>query len=870
MSLDTITDTDRINSALTHVDATDRDLWLRMGMAIKSELGETGFDLWDTWGQSSDSYNATDSKTVWSSIHSDGKVGIGSLFHEAKQRGWQDDGRRHSLTPAEIEERRRAAAERAAADAAEIEIERAKTASATTAILKASVAATGENPYVLRKQVSPTATLREIEAGVVTIILGYTPKSSGEPLEGRLLVVPVKQGDALSTVELIDGKGRKTALAGRGSKTGGYWATRKPADDTDVLLIGEGVATTLSASGATGHVGIAALSSGNLMAVAKAMRDLHPDAELVLLADLVKLTGLPDPHAVEAALAVGGKLAVPDFGPQRDPGHKDFNDMLVAFGAEAVKRAVASASKPVRAESQGGADNPAGGDPDTWPDPLPLTTKIMPEPYPLDALPLAIRAAVEEVQSFVQAPVAMVATSTLTAISLAVQAHFDVKRLEKLHGPVGIYALILGDSGERKSTTDGFFTRAIRDFEAAQAEAAKPALADYKAAIEAWEAKRGGIKEKIRELAKGGRPTGEMESALRDLERDKPQRPRVPSMIYTDITQEELGYRLANEWPSASIISSEAGAVFGSHGMSKDSAMRFLSTLNLLWDGTCIGSSRRTVESWKVRSARLTVALMVQEPTIREFFTRSGTLARGTGFLARFLVAWPESTQGTRMIDADAPDGPASWPNLAAFHQRITDILQMPVPMDDDGGLTPAMLTMTPEAKSAWVTFFNAIESELGRGGELYDVRDVASKSADNAARLAALFQMFEGAGGAIGADAFEGASRITAWHLSEARRFFGELALPAELADAARLDSWLIEYCRRERTHTVGKSVALQYGPLRKKESLDAAIRELAELDQLQVRKDGKRAMLAINPALLGFANAKAANPANDGEVCP
>ena len=56
--------------------------------------------------------------------------------------------------------------------------------------------------------------------------------------------------------------------------------------------------------------------------------------------------------------------------------------------------------------------------------------------------------------------------------------------------------------------------------------------------------------------------------------------------------------------------------------------------------------------------------------------------------------------------------------------------------------------------------------------------------------------------GGAIGLDSFERASRITAWHLSEARRFFGELALPAELADAARLDSWLIEHCQRERTH--------------------------------------------------------------------
>lgn len=73
---------------------------------------------------------------------------------------------------------------------------------------------TGGNPYLTRKKVSPTTTLREIDAGTAATIVGYTPKSGGEPLEGRLLVVPVKQGDALSTVELIDGKGRKTALRG--------------------------------------------------------------------------------------------------------------------------------------------------------------------------------------------------------------------------------------------------------------------------------------------------------------------------------------------------------------------------------------------------------------------------------------------------------------------------------------------------------------------------------------------------------------------------------------------------------------------------------------------------------------------------------
>ena len=166
------------------------------------------------------------------------------------------------------------------------------------------------------------------------------------------------------------------------------------------------------------------------------------------------------------------------------------------------------------------------------------------------------------------------------------------------------------------------------------------------------------------------------------------------------------------------------------------------------------------------------------------------------------------------------------------------------------------MLPLTPEAKAAWVEYHNAIESELASGGELYDVRDVASKSADNAARLAALFQMFEGAGGAIGADAFEGASRITAWHLSEARRFFGELALPAELADAARLDSWLIEHCRASRTHMVGKNHVRQHGPLRDGARLDTAIRELVALDRLRLVKDGKRLTIHLNPALVGVAS--------------
>jgi putative DNA primase/helicase len=846
---------DRIRDALSFVSPDSRDTWLKMGMATKSEAGDAGFDIWNDWSQQGESYDSHHARDVWKSIRANGKVTAGTLFHEAKASGWRDDGSHHKPTSEEIAERRRIAEERAAKEEAAIARERADAAAKAAAIWEAATDAKADHPYLERKRVSPVATLREIDASAAAEILGYPPKSGGEQLVGRLLVVPVKQGGGRSTLELIDGDKRKAALAGRGSKAGGYWATELLPNDVDTLLIGEGVATVLSSKEASGYPAIAALSSGNLLAVAKAMREHYPVAALVILADLVKATGAPDPHAIEAARSVGGKLAVPDFGAIRDPDASDFNDMAVLYGSETVGRAIANASQPARGEPQPdeGKNTPQGdSESREWTEPHPLAAKVEPEPYPFDALPDTIRAAVEEVAGFVKAPLPLVTSSALAALSLAIQAHSDGKRAEKLHGPVGLFLLTIADSGERKSTCDGFFTKAIRDYEETQAEAAKPILKDHRAEVEAWEAKRSGIKDKIRQLAKESKPTASMDSALRDLERDKPEPPRIPRLLYADATPEALAYGLARQWPSAGVVSAEAGIVFGSHGMGKDSVMRNLALLNQLWDGTSLTIDRRSTESFTVRGARLTVALQVQEATLRSFFDKTGALARGTGFIARFLVAWPESTQGNRPFT----DPPANWPHLDVFHRRIAAILDRPVPIDDDGTLSPALLTLAPDAKAAWVEFHNAIERELSSGGELYDVRDVASKSADNAVRLAVLFQMFEhGMGGAVGLDCFVRASRIAAWHLHEARRFFGELALPAELVDAARLDSWLIEYCQRERTHLVPTREAQRLGPVRDKEKLATALWELEELDRVRVKQEGRRKIIKVNPALVEVA---------------
>ncbi|MFL9930876.1 DUF3987 domain-containing protein [Paraburkholderia sp. RL18-103-BIB-C] len=483
-----------------------------------------------------------------------------------------------------------------------------------------------------------------------------------------------------------------------------------------------------------------------------------------------------------------------------------------------------------------------------WPEPQPLASTTDALEYPVEALPPCIRAAVEEVQGFVQAPLPMVASSAIAALSLSIQALVDVERACRLAGPVSLFMMTIAGSGERKSTSDVFFTAPVREYQSEQQEIFAPVVKNFKADLQAWEAETSGVKEKIKQEAKNRKSTDALKADLRDLENDKPEPPRVPRLLYGDVTPEALAFSLGKQWPSGGVVSAEAGIVFGAHGMGADSVMRNLATLNVLWDGSNLTIDRRTSESYEVRDARLTVALQVQPETILSFFERSGTLARGTGFLARFLIAWPQSTQGTRLFK----EAPEHWPHMATFNQRIAEILRTPVPMDDDGHLQPQMLTLSPDAKAAWVGFHDAVEVQLCDGGDLRDVRDVASKSADNAARLAALFHVFSGATGPISLDSFESASSIVAWHLSESKRFFSELALPADVTDAARLDAWLIEHCRTERKQTASKRHAQQFGPLRKADPLSAALKTLEDLDRVRVVRDGKQIIIHVNPALL------------------
>lgn len=331
---------DRIRSALAHLDASmSRHEWINIGMAINSEFGDEGFQIFDEWSKTASNYNAVDARDAWKSFKPNGPVKIGTLIKKAKGQGWQDPGKPNPTTSHDLSKQRNA--ERAAAAAAEedkLKAKRAKAAAQALEIWMQATPAQPDHPYLMRKGVQPTVTLRELDANRVKELLGYPPKSDGKPLSGRILIAPVKITGKISTLEMIDESGLKSALAG-GAKSAGYWATgpiKDGAQSDQIVLIAEGVATATTAAQATGHIAVAALSLGNLAKTASAIRKELPAARIVVLADLDKKTGKACVDAEKAAMSVNGLCIAPDFGDERTQDQTDFNDLHVSCGIDAV------------------------------------------------------------------------------------------------------------------------------------------------------------------------------------------------------------------------------------------------------------------------------------------------------------------------------------------------------------------------------------------------------------------------------------------------------------------------------------------------------------------------------------------------------
>lgn len=199
--------------------------------------------------------------------------------------------------------------------------------------------------------------------------------------------------------------------------------------------------------------------------------------------------------------------------------------------------------------------------------------------FPLYALPEKIGRAIFEVWQETQAPLPLVATSAFSALSVACQHLFDASRPNGMTSPCGLFFITIADSGERKTSSDKFFTRPIRDFEKKHLEENRKQQAEYATSLDIWKAKELGYKRNIQRLAGKNENCDAAELQLRKHRENQPAKPLVMRMLFDDVSPTAIISSLHDQWPSAGILSDEAGKLFNSKTFDN------IGLYNKLWDG---------------------------------------------------------------------------------------------------------------------------------------------------------------------------------------------------------------------------------------------------------------------------------------------
>lgn len=457
------------------------------------------------------------------------------------------------------------------------------------------------------------------------------------------------------------------------------------------------------------------------------------------------------------------------------------------------------------------------------PEPLraPITASAA---YPVEALGGVLGNAANALHETIKAPLALCAQSVLAAASFAAQAHFDVEMPWGETKPLSLALLTVGKSGERKSAVDDLVLGAAKAQERDEMEGFEESQVEFDALLAAWKSaseaakKRAGAKDKgtVSDFIAAGNEVG-----------PPPKPPILPLRFVSDPTVEGLFKLLALGQPSVALFSDEGGLLIGGYALNSDNATKTLARWCKLWDGSPFDRVRAGDGSGILYGRRMALHQLAQPEVMTTLL--NDRIANGQGFLARCLVAWPESTIGQRyVVDRfERPGDRAEIRHLFGVFKRLFETL--PRCKDQQRQiLDPLPLNLTPDALAVAVSASNQFEQLMAPGQPLSELQDRTSKALDNAVRIAGILTVMD-----WGVEAREIATpyltkglSLVQWYLAEALRIRASAIVPASVIDAEALLAWLRDKdLKRFRSDRV-----LRTGPaqLRDKERMRVAIGEL------------------------------------------
>jgi len=364
-----------------------------------------------------------------------------------------------------------------------------------------------------------------------------------------------------------------------------------------------------------------------------------------------------------------------------------------------------------------------------WPEPIPLAQVTYPKALDLRLMPNCLADVVGSVAEAIQAPRELAWGVAVSVLATAIGRRAKIELTTHIE-PSPLWTCCILPPGSRKSGVFQVLTKPLADIEAELQDLWHEDWLRWQAEAELAEAAIQGIKAKLK-AGKSDRKALAME--LQEEKRTLEDEPVKPHLYLTDTTTEALRKAL-QEQGSIGLLSAEGSSIVESFGRYNGGNKGADMALFLAAHDGDEDKGARVSGTNGVREALASMGITAQ-PDVLQTLGRD-RMARGRGFVSRFLFLIPKDPRGTRTYRNQPKLSPAIEKKWAQIIRRIMDIeTQDTVPsVGVDAG-----------AAEAWIDFAQEIEDKQEPGGELSGMAGFASKLAGAVGRIALAYHFAQG-----------------------------------------------------------------------------------------------------------------------------
>lgn len=450
---------------------------------------------------------------------------------------------------------------------------------------------------------------------------------------------------------------------------------------------------------------------------------------------------------------------------------------------------------------------------DNQPPPIPFETVAPITKWDSCCLPDGMREAADAIANHVQAPLPLAAISVICAVGHVAQRLGDAERPTGGQMPSSLFALVLADSGDRKSECFRLASQPIDDTERELRQKHSQECARiYAAAFGMKKADKQALKSEI---------------------------PSDPRTLYREGTVEAIARDMVNGGqPAMSLSTDEGGQFFGGHSMTSDTRANACGMLTRLFDGQGVERNRVGADSGSGFRYGVRFGLFIAAQQVTVNGALNDPLMRGQGLLPRFLFSAPESIAGQRLTSQERLAAKVSDNmGMRDYWKTLRKMNAEPWHTDEHGSLKLSVVPLDAEALDIWIENYNEVETQIKPDGCLIGIKAFAGRSGELARRLATVFAIWRHFHEATEAMVVDGtdmqrAYLLVKYSIKEWNRQQGGTPLTIVERDAIKLLTAMQK--NPERWKGVSRSFIAQHCPNALREDVD---RRNAAINELQKR---------------------------------